>query len=215
MILILLFYHHYALKRRQYYSPLVVNYLRFALMLQYWIFFMPFFESMISIFNCQNGYHYLVTDMQCYQGSHIAYVVLASLCLLLQLPLNTVIALLYNETQPVKDDSLSRLESTFELLLLCYRIFVCSFSMMCSTSSCAWLLLFVYCASGCTMTYQYYIYIPYYNELVSIFFGSIINLYTWIALNCFITMFWQCSGNMIILLMGAPLIVICVIYLRR
>jgi hypothetical protein len=215
LILVLLSYHHYALSKPKYYVAMLVKTLRFVLLVQYWVLFMPFFEVFISMFNCVGDYHYLITDMKCYQGSHIAYCVFASLGLLFQLSLNVVIALLYNETQPVKEDSLSRLESTFELLLLFYRIFVCSFTMLCHSSSCGWVLLFVYLASGITLSYQYFIYIPYYNQFVSIFFGSIINIYTWIAVNCLLTKIWTVSGHMIILLIGMPLIVLIVVYLRQ
>ena len=143
------------------------------------------------------------------------YCVFASLGLLFQLSLNVVIALLYNETQPVKEDCLSRLESTFELLLLLYRIFVSSFTMLCHSASCGWILLFVYLASGITLSYQYFIYIPYYNQFVSIFFGSIINIYTWFAVNSLLTMIWPVSGHMTIIAIGIPFIIYLVIHLRQ
>lgn len=50
---------------------------------------------------------------------------------------------------------------------------------------------------------------------MSIWFGSIINVYTWIAVNCLITKLWLVNGHMIIILMGCPLIVYIVIYLRQ
>ena len=176
---------------------------------------MPFFEVFISIFNCVGGYHYLLTDVQCYQGQHLTYCVFASICLVLLLSINTVIALLYNETQPVQDDSLSRLESTFEIQLLMYRIFVSSFMVICKSAICSWIILCVYLASGFTLSYQYFIYIPYYNQVISIFFGSIINIYTWIAINCFLTNVLTVDGNIIIILLGLPFIIYCVVYFRQ
>lgn len=163
MIFALFTYHYYALKKPQLYVVLLVKTLRMILLIQYWILFMPFFEVFISIFNCNDGQHYMLTELECYAGTHIVYCVLAALGLLIQLALNVVIALLYNETQPVKEDSLSRLESTFELLLLFYRIFVSSFTMLCHSTFCGWVLLFVYLVSGITLSYQYFIYIPYYD----------------------------------------------------
>lgn len=220
-ILLLLTYHHYALSRPKYYQAFLVNSLRFLLLVQYYALFMPFYEVFISVFNCQTSpdtgasVHYLLTDLKCYQGTHITYSVLSIIGLVLLLSLNTVMALLYNETQPVKEDCLSRLESTFELMLLGYRIFVCTFTMVCHSTLCAWIILFVYLSSGITMSYQYFVYIPYYNQFVSVFFGSIINVYTWIALNCLITKIITVSGHVIIILLGIPLIVNIVVYLRK
>jgi hypothetical protein len=50
---------------------------------------------------------------------------------------------------------------------------------------------------------------------VSIFFGSIINIYTWIAINCLLTKLLTVSGHVIIILLGVPFIVNIVIYLRK
>lgn len=36
-----------------------VSFLRYQILLLYWVFFLPFFESFISIFNCNGGYHYV------------------------------------------------------------------------------------------------------------------------------------------------------------
>jgi hypothetical protein len=221
VIIFLLAYHHYALSRPQYYFTLLVNTLRFLLLVQYYAFFMPFYEVFISIFNCTtptetdpNSMHYLVSDLQCYQGTHIVYMVFTCFGLTFLLSINVIISLLYNETQPVKEDCLSRLESTFELLLLCYRIFVCSFTLVCHRAICGWILLIVYLVSGVTLSYQYFVYVPYYNQFVSIFFGSIINVYTWIAINCLITKIITVHGHLIIIGIGVPLIVYIVIYLR-
>lgn len=182
---------------------------------------MPFYEVFISIFNCNVtdestgiNYHYFINDMQCYSGTHIIYCILSALGLLIYLSINMIMALLYNETQPVREDCLSRLESTFELLLFFYRIFVCTFTMLCHSEFCSWLLLCVYLASGVTLSYQYFTYIPYYNQFVSIFFGSVLNLYTWIAVNCLLAKIWTVSGHIIIILLGVPLIIFIVIYLR-
>ena len=221
VLVLLVAYHHYALLRPKYYQTFLINQLRFLLLVQYYVLFMPFYEVFISIFNCIESasggarVHYLFSDLKCYEGDHITYSILSAFGLLLLISLNSVMALLYNETQPVKEDCLSRLESTFELLLFGYRIFVCSFTMLCNSSLCAWVILCVYLASGVTMSYQYFVYIPYYNQFVSIFFGSIINIYTWIAINCLLTKIITVSGHVIIILLGVPLIINIVIYLRK
>lgn len=60
VIIALLFYLNYALKRPKYYFEVLVRLLRVLLILFYWVFFMPFYESFISIFKCYDGKHYLL-----------------------------------------------------------------------------------------------------------------------------------------------------------
>jgi len=91
-------YMNYFLKNRKHYVEQVVRLLRVMILLLYWIFFMPFYESFISIVNCEDGVHYLDTSVTCYQGIHIFYVVLCFIFLVLLFTLNIIIALLYNET---------------------------------------------------------------------------------------------------------------------
>jgi hypothetical protein len=58
-ILALLFYMNYFLKNRKHYSENVVKLLQYMILLLYWVFYMPFYESFISILRCQDGYHYI------------------------------------------------------------------------------------------------------------------------------------------------------------
>lgn len=132
-IMALLVYMNYFLKNRKHYMEQVVKTLRIMLLLLFWIFYMPFFESFISIMNCVNGYHYLDTSMQCYSGIHIFYFVLCIIFIVLLFINNIIIAMLYNETQPVQEDCLSRLESSFEVALVIYRSIVATFSNFCSS----------------------------------------------------------------------------------
>jgi len=62
----LLFYMNYFLKNRKHYVETVVKILRIMILLLYWVFYQPFFESFISIFHCIDGYHYLATDLACF-----------------------------------------------------------------------------------------------------------------------------------------------------
>lgn len=94
----LLIYMNFFLKNRKHYVEAVVKLLRIMILLLFWIFYMPFFESFISILNCNGGFHYLVTDMQCFAGVHIFYIVLCIIFLILLFSLNIIIAMLYNET---------------------------------------------------------------------------------------------------------------------
>lgn len=66
----------------------------------------------------------IVRDLECYSTYHSILLLLTVTGLVELILLNVVIALLYNETQPVKEDALSRLDSNFEILMLLYRILI-------------------------------------------------------------------------------------------
>lgn len=94
----LLIYMNYFLKNRKHYVEQVVKLLRIMILLLYWVFYQPFYESFISIMKCKNGYHYLDTTMECFTGIHIFYFVLCIIFLVILLLNNIIIAMLYNET---------------------------------------------------------------------------------------------------------------------
>jgi hypothetical protein len=48
-MIVLLIYMNYFLKNRKHYVETVVKILRIMILLLYWVFYMPFFESFISI----------------------------------------------------------------------------------------------------------------------------------------------------------------------
>ena len=66
LIIGLLIYMNFFLNNRKHYQELVVHLLRVKILLLYWIFYQPFFESFISIMNCSGGYHYLDTSLACF-----------------------------------------------------------------------------------------------------------------------------------------------------
>ena len=63
VMMALLIYMNYFLKNTKHYVEAVVRLLRIMILLLYWVFYMPFFETFISILNCENGYHYLDTSL--------------------------------------------------------------------------------------------------------------------------------------------------------
>ena len=132
----LFMYLDFSIKRRKYFSDFVLKTARVLLLLLFWVFYMPFFETFTSIFDCVDGFHAIDTSMRCYSGAHIFYVALSVLVTAFLFVLNFVVALLYNETQPVPEDALSRLESTFEVMIVCYRSLIAMFSYLCTNVSC-------------------------------------------------------------------------------
>ena len=180
-----------------------------------WVFYLPFFESFISIFKCNDdNMHYLDTSLKCFEGIHIFLFVICMIFLVILFVINIVVAFLYNETQPVKEDALSRLESNFELGLVIYRSLVGAFACFCNSGICSWVLITLYIVAGALLCYQYYNQIPYYNSFVSIFFGSLIFSYFWIALNALLMKFLKVNGHLVIILVGIPMIALLIKFLR-
>lgn len=149
----LLLYMNYFLKNRKYYTENVVRLLRYMILLMYWVFFMPFYEAFISILNCEDGYHYIDKSIECFQGLHIFYIVLCIIFLILLFSISLIIAMLFNETQPVQEDCLSRLESSFEVALVIYRSIVATFTNFCDSEICSWILISVFIIAGAMLCY--------------------------------------------------------------
>jgi hypothetical protein len=88
------------------------------LLLEYSILFFPFFDVLVSMFNCEAGSnHYMLKDVKCYSSAHIGLVIVSILSICQFLIHNLLTSTLYNETQPVKEDALARLDSNFEILI--------------------------------------------------------------------------------------------------
>lgn len=184
--------------------------------LMYWVFYQPFFESFISIVNCHaDGTHYLDTSLVCYQGIHIFILVMCIIFLALLFSVNIVIAMLYNETQPVQEDCLSRMETNFELAFIVYRSLASAFGGFCSSETCSWILITAYILASGLQCFQYYKQVPFYNSFVSIFIGSVLFSYFWISINALLMKFLSVDGHIIIIIVGIPLIVLLVKSLRE
>lgn len=97
----LLAYTYYSLSRPQLQFEVLINSARVMMLLLYSVLFFPFFDSFVSIFSCEGGAHYLMRDLQCFSIYHIILIILSSLGLVMFVTINLLIAMLYNETQPV------------------------------------------------------------------------------------------------------------------
>ena len=65
------------------------------------------------------------------------------------------------------------------------------------------------------LCFQYYKQIPFYNQFVSVFAGSLIYLYLWIALNALLMKLVRVDGHIIVIFAGIPLIAYLVHNLRE
>jgi hypothetical protein len=64
-----------------------------------------------------------------------------------------IIAMLYNETQPVQEDCLSKMESSFEVVLVLFRSFAAAFGVFCDSEVCSWILIAVFVAASLSLCY--------------------------------------------------------------
>lgn len=62
---------------------------------------------------------------------------------------------------------------------------------------------------------QYFKYLPYYNSSVSYIFGSMLGIYFWVSINALIMEFWTVSGHITVILIGLPIVVTVMRYLRN
>ena len=94
------------------------------MLLEYSVLFFPFFDTLVSIFLCDstNTSQHMLIDMQCYGTQHVLMMIMSCIAIGLFTTINLMIGTLYNETQPVKEDALSRLDSNFELIMMAYRM---------------------------------------------------------------------------------------------
>lgn len=109
-VLCLFGFIQYSIYIKKFYFTWPSKLLRAMLLFLFWFLFTPLFESFISIFRCNNGYHYIVSSLQCFNGIHIAFVVLSVVFSLLLFLICFLTSLLYNETQPVPEDSFARFD---------------------------------------------------------------------------------------------------------
>ena len=118
--------------------------------------------------------------------------------------------MLFNETQPVQEDVLSRMESSFEVALVIYRSLVGAFVGFCNGESCSWVLITVYILASGFLCFQYYKTVPYYNSFVSVFCGSSLFTYFWIAVNALLMKFLNVNGHIVIIIVGICIHIISV-----
>ncbi len=153
--------------------------------------------------------------MACFEGLHIFYFVLCLIFLVLLFSTSLIIAMLYNETQPVQEDCLSKMESSFEVVLVLFRSFAAAFGVFCDSEVCSWILIAVFVAASLSLCYQYYKQIPFYNSFVSIFWGTLIFICLWISINALLMKLLQVNGHIVIIFIGIPFIAFLVKNLRQ
>jgi len=130
LIISIIAFIQYSIVIKKFYFSWPVKLLRPMLLFLLWIFYTPLLESFVSMFRCREGVHYIVSNMECFSGVHIAFGILSIIFSIFLFVICLFICLLYNETQPVVDDAFARSENTFEVIFLVYRtgiVLFCNF----------------------------------------------------------------------------------------
>ncbi len=139
----LMLYIYFALQAETKVSETLIKITRVMLLLIYSVMFFPVFDSFMSVFKCEANRHYLIHKMECYGNQHVIMIILSCIGINLFVVINLMIATLYNETQPVEDDALARLDSNFELIMFVYRISMSILSQYCFGNFCPWIITLI------------------------------------------------------------------------
>ena len=119
-----LIYIDYSIKIEKFYFTFPIKMLRFSSSFIFWVLLQPIIEVFISIFSCENEKHIVDRDMNCWQGIHLFYIGLFSVCLISVVTIALLISFFYNESRPYHTDAFSRLDSNFETYITLYRILI-------------------------------------------------------------------------------------------
>ena len=129
----------------------------------------------------------VVKDLSCWQGMHIFYCILFSICLIVYVGIIILISFFYNESRPYHTDAFARLDTNFETYLALYRILIAVVGHFLYQKNLHWLIIAIHICGSINFCKMYLKYLPYYNNVTSVLFGSGWFAYFWIALNVLLT----------------------------
>jgi len=101
-----------------------------------------------------------------------------------------------------------------EIEIVAFRVILVTFSGYCNNTVCNWILVIIFFLSSIILCTQYYKGIPYYNPFLSVFWGTVVFVYMWFSLNAVLMMFIHLTGQVIVIIIGIPLLAVMVKYVR-
>jgi len=183
-----------------------------------WILVSPITETMASIFNCSDGYHSVMVNTECWSGLHIFLCFFCIFNFILLVLISILVALLYNESRSTSVDSLTRLDTNLELYLLLYRIGVAIISVYGTTGVFQWILAAIHLLGSFNFVKLYFKYLPYYNPIMSVVYGTCMCSYLWVSFNLVISLILQSldyTGQSIVIILGILILIPLVKNLRE
>lgn len=122
--IMILFYIDYSIKIEKFYFVFPLKLTCYMSSIIFWILLIPIVEVFVSIFSCEDGYHLVDKEMECWGGIHFFFAILYSVSLILYCTIFFLISCFYNESRPYHTDSFARLDTNFETYTALYRIFI-------------------------------------------------------------------------------------------
>jgi hypothetical protein len=119
------------------------------------------------------------------------------------------------KTHPSPDDSLAQIDNPLRYEMIMYRTFIFVFTVFeYDYSGIFWLKYAIMFISSVLFVYQYFKYLPYYDESISFLYGYLNVVQLWIMITSLIALFTDVNGHLIIILIGLMPIYIMVKYIR-
>jgi hypothetical protein len=97
-----------------------------------------------------------------------------------------------------------------------YRILIGTLTQFCLNDGiyCNWILIGVSLVSSFYLVFEYFKYIPYYNSFVSVFFGAMVAIFAWFAINSLLMELIVVNGQILVIFSIIPGLVYLVKCLR-
>ena len=206
----------------------ILNSLRIELQLIYWVLYMPMLEVLIGILKCVNHKHYIDRDLECGSVQHFILGGVGLLFALLLWLLGILLSFFGYVIEPRIHDAFATYDIYIYIYIYVYRrtnmidtelhllrsILVC-FLMLSEDQLAINIIILIgvlLLSSICCL--QYFKFIPFYSDLISIEYGTCIVTTFWVSLNAIIPELISLRGHIIILLFNLPIIYLSVRTLR-
>ena len=180
-------YMNYSLKIGKFYFVLPIKVLRLLNSLLFWVGIMPITDMLSSIYKCSGGHHIIVTDMICWEGIHILYIIIFTLLLTFFILVLFLIALFFNEANPYSTDMFARFNTNLELVLTIYRIIVCLILQFVDDEKYQLLHAGILLVGSLYLVYNYVRTLPFVHQGISEVYGYGMVSFFWVSVILSIT----------------------------
>ena len=189
--------------------------LKIIFLLMFWICFLPFLEAFLTPLTCTTPDQNIIGGLICFNGVHIFFMIFSIVFIILYLLICVIIGIFFNETNPTQENTFSRLETTFELVFLGIRVVLLPINIFWKNLIGIWILTILTLLFSILLCIQFFRGLIFFNTFVSVFSGSLNFILGWVALNGIIVLIFGLQGNIIVICIGIPIIIILVKNLRE
>lgn len=208
IIFLLMVYVDYSIKIGKFVMSFPLSALIVLFIVFYWILLTPSVEAFIGIFLCFGGVH-SITGIACWSAVHIIYCIICIISVVGFLLVIAIIAFYNNESRIDNLDIMRRTDMNLELLLAIYRVLIAIVSPFCRSSNLQWVLIIIYLIGSIVLVRNYFMYIPFHDEKMSILYGTGVVSYLWVCFNAFLLKILQginYSGQTVVIIIGLVVI---------